>query len=449
MINIIITNIRITSMIFLGLVLFGDVNILAAQQPRSVKRVDYTALRESVCASELAPGGITNERVIESMRTTPRHEFMPQNQRHLAYYDMGVAIGWGQTISSIVTVAYMTQMIDPQPTDRVLEIGTGSGYQAAVLSPLVKEVYTIEIVEPLGKRAAATLKRLGYENVFCKIGDGYQGWSEHAPFDKIIVTCSPENIPTPLVEQLKEGGTMMIPLGERYQQQYYLLHKIDGKLEKDVLCATLFVPMTGEAEEKREVKPDPQHPQIVNGDFEQLLEGANPPQVFGWHYHRQTTQVVGTPEDPAPHGNAYIQFYNETSGRSAHVLQGFAIDGREVQWLEVSAMVRTESIRRGETIDQLPGIGIMFFDDKREVLGEKMIGPWGIDSTRSAANAAFRAVEPIQTVTPTWKPIRVTIAVPKNTREAVLRLGLFGATGTLSVDVLQVQAAEPVKKPKR
>ncbi len=444
-----ITHIRMTS-IFLSIIfLLSEIPVLSAQQPRSTKRADYTALRESVCASELGPGGVTNERVIESMRTTPRHEFMPQNQRHLAYYDMGVAIGWGQTISSIVTVAYMTQMIDPQPTDRVLEIGTGSGYQSAVLSPLVKEVYTIEIVEPLGKRAAATLKRLGYENVFCKIGDGYQGWSEHAPFDKIIVTCSPENIPTPLIDQLKEGGTMMIPLGERYQQQYYLLHKIDGKLEKDVLCATLFVPMTGEAEDKREVKPDPQHPQIVNGDFEQLLEGANPPQIFGWHYHRQTEQIVGTPEDPAPHGDAYAQFHNETSGRSAHVLQGFAIDGREVQWLEVSLMVRTESIRRGETIDQLPGIGIMFFDEKREVLGEKMIGPWGVNATQAVASTAFRAVEPTQTEVSTWKPIRVTIAVPKNTREAVLRLGLFGATGTLSVDILQIQATQPAKTSRR
>ena len=130
--------------------------------------------------------------VLQSMRTTPRHEFMTPDTRDLAYYDMAVPIGHGQTISPPYIVAFMTAQLDPQPTDRVLEIGTGSGYQAAVLSPLVKEVYTIEIVEPLGQRAAQTLQRLGYENVFPKIGDGYAGWPEHAPFDKIIVTCSPE-----------------------------------------------------------------------------------------------------------------------------------------------------------------------------------------------------------------------------------------------------------------
>ena len=167
---------------------------------------------------EIVAAGVTNERVIQAMRDTPRHEFVPANQRQYAYLDMALPIGNAQTISPPFIVASMTQEIDPQPTDRVLEIGTGSGYQAAVLSPLVKDVYTIEIVEPLGRRATRTLKRLGYKNVHTRVGDGYKGWPEAAPFDKIIVTCSPEKVPQPLVDQLREGGLMIVPVGERYQQ---------------------------------------------------------------------------------------------------------------------------------------------------------------------------------------------------------------------------------------
>ena len=127
---------------------------------------------------------------------------------------MALPIGDQQTISPPYIVAFMTETLDPQPTDKVLEIGTGSGYQAAVLSPLVKEVYTIEIMPELGQRADQTLRKLGYQNVFTKVGDGFQGWPEHAPFDSIIVTCSPETVPKPLVEQLKEGGRMVIPVGD-------------------------------------------------------------------------------------------------------------------------------------------------------------------------------------------------------------------------------------------
>src|SRR5262249_48250810 len=151
--------------------------------------------------------------------------FVSAELRPKAYLDQSLPIGHKQTISPPFIVAYMTETIDPQPTDRVLEIGTGSGYQAAVLANIVKEVYTIEIVEALGKQAAKRLKELGYANVRAKIGDGYKGWPEHAPFDKIIVTCSPEEVPQPLVDQLREGGKMMIPLGERYQQVFYQFEK--------------------------------------------------------------------------------------------------------------------------------------------------------------------------------------------------------------------------------
>ena len=167
---------------------------------------DYAAKRERLVTEEIAAAGVSDPRVLAAMRATPRHEFVPAGFRQHAYVDAALPIGERQTISPPFVVAYMTEQLHPQPSDRVLEIGAGSGYQAAVLSSLVSEVYTIEIVSRLGLRAARTLERLGYENVHVKIGDGFQGWPEHAPFDKIIVTCSPEEVPRPLVDQLSDGG---------------------------------------------------------------------------------------------------------------------------------------------------------------------------------------------------------------------------------------------------
>ena len=160
-------------------------------------------------ARDVVAAGVTHPRVITALRRTPRHEFVPLAERRLAYFDMALPIGEQQTISPPFVVATMTAQLDPQPNDKVLEIGTGSGYQAAILAGVVGEVYTIEIHEPLARTATQTLSRLGYKNVHVKIGDGFQGWPEHAPFDKIIVTCSPEKVPQPLVDQLREGGRMV------------------------------------------------------------------------------------------------------------------------------------------------------------------------------------------------------------------------------------------------
>lgn len=192
---------------------------------------------------------IRNPRVIEAMRTVPRHEFVPVERRGEAYRDGPLPIGYGQTISQPYIVAFMTEKLDPQPKEVVLEIGTGSGYQAAILGELVKDVYTIEIVEPLAETSKKTLERLGYENVHVRAGDGYQGWPDHAPFDAIIVTCAPEEIPPPLVDQLKEGGRMIIPVGpEQGVQELYLLEKRDGQIERKAVLPVRFVPMTGESE---------------------------------------------------------------------------------------------------------------------------------------------------------------------------------------------------------
>ena len=168
--------------------------------------------------------------------------------------DYPLPIGHGQTISQPYIVAFMTEQLEPKPTDRVLEIGTGSGYQAAVLAELVAQVYTIEIIEELAQRAAADLKRLGYTNVHVRAGDGYQGWAEAAPFDAIIVTCAPEHVPQPLIDQLKEGGRMIIPVGRVWNQELVLLRKRGGKLEQHAVLPVSFVPMTGEAARKSEIR---------------------------------------------------------------------------------------------------------------------------------------------------------------------------------------------------
>ena len=208
---------------------------------------DFDAARRRMVEEQLAGTGrgIKNRSVLDAMAAVPRHEFVPEDQRKLAYEDESLPIGYGQTISQPYIVAFMIEKLDPKPTDRILEIGTGSGYQAAVLSRLVAEVYTIEILEPLAKHATANLKRLGYLNVKVLTGDGYKGWPEHAPFDGIIVTCAPDHIPQPLVDQLKDGGEMIIPVGSPGMQELFLLRKRGTKVEQTAVLPVRFVPMTG------------------------------------------------------------------------------------------------------------------------------------------------------------------------------------------------------------
>ena len=210
----------------------------------------WTAARQRM-GGELRGGKyqIADEKVLAAMAKVPRHEFVPADVRRFACDDKPLPLGHRQTISQPYIVAFMTEKLEPQPEEKVLEIGTGSGYQAAVLSQLVKEVYSIEIVRELAGNALQTLERLDYANVHAKAGDGYKGWSEHAPFDAIIVTCAPTEIPQPLVEQLKEGGRMIIPVGpDGGVQKLYLLEKKDGKILQTSVLPVRFVPMTGEAE---------------------------------------------------------------------------------------------------------------------------------------------------------------------------------------------------------
>ena len=212
--------------------------------------VDLASERQRMVQEQLMPRGIHEERVLAAMAKVPREEFVPQEVRPASYTDQPLPIGYSQTISQPYVVAFMTEQLQLKRDDHVLEIGTGSGYQAAILAELVAEVYTIEIVEALAKNAEATLGRLGYKNVHVKAGDGYKGWPEHAPFDAVIVTCAPDHVPQPLVDQMKEGGRMIIPVGAMGEQELYLLEKKNGRLEKRAVLPVRFVPMTGEAERR-------------------------------------------------------------------------------------------------------------------------------------------------------------------------------------------------------
>jgi len=213
---------------------------------------DPYQVRRAALVDELAGDGIDDRRVLDAMRKVPRHELVPADERASAYQDRPLPIGEGQTISQPFVVARMTEAAALEPGDRVLEVGTGSGYQAAVLGELVAEVYTIEIVEPLGVRARADLQRLGYRNVHVRIGDGYKGWPEHAPFDAILITAAPPEIPPPLLAQLAVGGRLVAPVGETDDvQDLVVVTRTRDGYRRQVIDQVRFVPMTGEAQHRR------------------------------------------------------------------------------------------------------------------------------------------------------------------------------------------------------
>ena len=203
---------------------------------------DFAKLREEMVKTQIINRGIKDMRVIKAMQKVERHLFIPYSLRELAYEDTPLPIGEGQTISQPYIVALMTELLNLKGNEKVLEIGTGSGYQAAILAELAKEVYTIEILEPLAKRAEKLLKELGYKNIQVKCGDGFLGWPEQAPFDAIIVTCAPEDIPEALIEQLKEGARLVIPVGSSWQI-LKLVEKKEGKINILDIIPVRFVPM--------------------------------------------------------------------------------------------------------------------------------------------------------------------------------------------------------------
>jgi protein-L-isoaspartate(D-aspartate) O-methyltransferase len=238
-----------TLLISLGLVVAGYAET-AGEDPFAERRSRMVQVIEhhgSTAGSALG-GQALDPRVLEVMKTVPRHEFVPRSRRAEAYADRPLPIGHGQTISQPFIVALMTDLLDVRPDDVVLEVGTGSGYQAAVLSPLAHQVYSIEIIPALQRAAADRLERLGYKNVQTRLGDGYYGWEEHAPFDGIVVTAAAANVPPPLIQQLKPGRQMVIPVGGRFTaQQLMLVRKdVDGRVTTRQLLPVRFVPLTGQ-----------------------------------------------------------------------------------------------------------------------------------------------------------------------------------------------------------
>jgi protein-L-isoaspartate(D-aspartate) O-methyltransferase len=234
----------------------SDAGAARQNAPAPAPRLDdYAAERAAMVEDQIAGRGVKDAAVLAAMRKVPRHEFVPSEVRFLSYADRPFPIGFDQTISQPYIVALMSELAGVRRGTRVLEIGTGSGYQAAVLSEMGADVYSIEIVAPLGKRAADTLARLGYKKIKVRIGDGYKGWPEAAPFDAILVTAAPPRVPEPLKQQLKLGGRLVIPVGEAGAQELKVLTRTPRGFDEQVTIPVRFVPMTGKAQEPHRTTP--------------------------------------------------------------------------------------------------------------------------------------------------------------------------------------------------
>lgn len=235
------------TLIFLWLIFVFFLLIVIFEYDEIDERNDYVKKRQSMVLNQLQSRDIVDSEVLQAMLTVPRHQFVDEHIRDSAYNDYPLAIGEGQTISQPYIVALMTQLLELKGDDKVLEIGTGSGYQAAVLAEMVKEVYTVEIYDSLSKASENLLRNLGYKNIHFKVGDGYYGWEEHAPFDAIIVTCAPDHIPPSLLQQIGgDGGRMVIPVGGIWMVQTLMkIEKIEGEIKSKGITGVRFVPMVG------------------------------------------------------------------------------------------------------------------------------------------------------------------------------------------------------------
>ncbi len=236
------------AMVWIWIFLWIGISVGKMSDTQKSKTEDgFQAARKRMVETQIRARGVKDSRVLKAMEKVPRHQFVPEHLWDEAYFDEPLPIGYGQTISQPYVVAYMTEQLKLTGEEKVLEIGTGSGYQAAILAELAKVVYSIEIIPELGRQAAEVLKKLGYQNVHVRIGDGYRGWPEAAPFDAIILTAAPDHVPQPLLDQLKVGGRMILPLGDFYQD-LVLITKTEKGIKKERKIPVRFVPMTGEAE---------------------------------------------------------------------------------------------------------------------------------------------------------------------------------------------------------
>ena len=368
---------------------------------------DWRRLANKMVDEEVVAAGVTNERVLRAMRDTPRHEFVPPNQRRLAYYDMALPIGDEQTISPPFVVAYMTEEIDPQPTDRVLEIGTGSGYQAAVLSPLVKDVYTIEIVEPLGKRAARDaqaarlqerprqsrrrLPRLARSRAVRQDHRHLLAGKSAAAARRSTPRRRPD-------DRSRRRALSAEPVSLPQARRRTRIRSAQG----DALRAH---DRRGRSAARSEARSAPirKSPTAASKKRSKSTTQKNP-EPSGWHYQRQLT--LEDDAATAPDGRHFVTFKNKEPGLAAHALQGFAIDGRKISKLKLDFSVRGQNIRPGSKPNEWPMIVFTFYDDRRAVIDEARVGPF--DGTFD------------------WRSRSDTISVPLKARECIFRIGLLG-----------------------
>ncbi len=234
-------------LVFILIVILVFYLTISAQEYNESQEAIFTQRRQSMVINQLQSRDITDSKVLQAILTVPRHQFVDQRIVNSAYNDFPLSIGEGQTISQPYIVALMTQLLELKEGEKVLEIGTGSGYQAAVLAEIVEEVYTVEIYESLSKKSEKLLTDLGYQNIKFKVGDGYHGWEEHAPYDAIIVTCAPDHVPPSLLQQIKDdGGRIVIPVGGIWMVQTLMkIEKIEGKIKSKGIIGVRFVPMIG------------------------------------------------------------------------------------------------------------------------------------------------------------------------------------------------------------
>lgn len=371
--------------------------------------------RRRMVSEEIEAQGIENERLLEAMREVPREQFLPLPKRKLAYLNVVVTFGDGQVILPPLVTAHLIEQLNPQKNDKVLVIGAGSGYSTALLSRMCREVDAVEIDPAIAKTAEEVFARLKFTNIKMRVGDGFEGWKEHAPYQRIIVECSPENVPQPLVDQLAEGGVLLVPVGDEFDQTMHLCQKENGKLTTLSLWPTLLLPMKGKAEELRSQSATPRDPALLNGGFEELVPSTKDVPA-SWAYVRQGRAIA---DSSCPEGSNSLSFINVTPGVAATALQAFPVDGKKISELAIACKIWGKEVRPGQNRQQLPRVEVRFFDEKRRLVGGDWMGGW---------NMTFD-----------WVKKDHVFAVPRQAKFAVIRIGLGGAVGEIRFDDFKLE----------
>jgi len=377
----------------------------------------YGDARTTMVDADLSGNGIGNERLLKAMRTIPRHRFcLPEDQKH-AYADQSLPIGHKRKLASPYVTAGLIELLDPRPNDRILELGTGSGYQAAILSQLATDVYSVESIEELGKASASLLKELKCKNVHTRIGDTLEGWPEAAPFDRILFTSCSGTVPAALIDQLRERGKVVVDAVCGNEELFHLFEKQHGRLVALKVWSPFSIANADNLKQHRDEKQSPNKSEIENGDFELSEDGK----ATGWYFQRQAALA----EDREAPNNHVLTFENKEPGRHAQAIQEVAIDGRAVVSLRLSVRAKGLEIHNSSSADK-PSMVIRFYDaHQRPITVEPsaILGPW---------RGTFG-----------WETYTCVSSVPKTTRKALVVISMGGATGRLTVDDAQLSASAP------